>query len=183
MHKEEALLLLFAGEVDLMLPTIQVSDGSQYTHLQAGQFVYYPSNFAHTLQTTSQTPANYLIFKWHGSAKKKKSELSFGHFSMFQPVKDSEIKYGFTPRLVFEGPTAYLQKLHCHTSTLMPGAGYKPHSDMYDVAIVILEGEVETLGERAGPYSVIFYAAGKPHGMQNPGTAAAKYIVFEFHTR
>jgi len=183
MHKEEELLLLLTGEVELLLPTIQASDGSQYRHLKSGQFVYYPSNFAHTLQTTSETPATYLMFKWHAGVKKKKSELAFRHFSMFHPEKDFEIKYGFTPRLVFEGPTAYLQKLHCHTSTLTPGAGYKPHADIYDVAIVILEGEVETLGERVGPYSVIFYAAGKLHGMQNPGTAVAKYIVFEFHTK
>ena len=55
-----------------------------------------------------------------------------------------------------------------------------PHVDNYDVAIVVLEGEVETLGKRVGPYGAIFYAAGIPHSMSNPGQDAAKYIVFEF---
>jgi len=59
--------------------------------------------------------------------------------------------------------------------------GYEPHGDDYDVSIVILEGEVETLGKRVGPHSVIYYAAREPHGMYNPGEVAAKYIVFEFH--
>ena len=64
-----------------------------------------------------------------------------------------------------------------------PGAGYAAHEDSYDVAIIVLEGEVETLGKRAKPFDVIFYAEGEPHGMENPGDKVAKYIVFEFHGR
>ena len=30
---------------------------------------------------------------------------------------------------------------------------------------------------------MIFYAAGEPHGMSNPGRVTAKYVVFEFHGR
>ena len=51
------------------------------------------------------------------------------------------------------------------------------------MAIVVLEGEVETLGKRVGPHGVIFYAAGEPHGMRNAGNVIARYIVFEFHER
>lgn len=181
MHQEEELLLLLSGEVDLILPDRQNPNGNQRRCLKPGQFVYYPSSFAHTLQTTSEAPANYLMFKWHADSKENDSALAFGHFNMFDPVEDSEVKDGFCPRLVFEGSTAYLQKLQCHTSTLTPGAGYDPHIDAYDVAIIILEGEVETLGERVGPHSVIFYAAGEPHGMHNPSGEIAKYVVFEFH--
>ena len=74
-----------------------------------------------------------------------------------------------------------LAEAHCHASTLPAGEGYRPHIDHYDVAIVVLEGEVETLGERVGPHGVIFYAAGEPHGMRNPGQTVARYVVFEFH--
>src|SRR3972149_5461624 len=111
------------------------------------------------------------------------SMLTFGHFNMFEAMDDSEIEDGFCPRLVFEGPTVHLRKLHCHSSTLTPGAGYDPHIDAYDVAIVVIEGEVETLGESVGPNSVIFYPGGEPHGMYNPGKTIAKYVVFEFHKR
>jgi hypothetical protein len=51
------------------------------------------------------------------------------------------------------------------------------------VAIVVLEGEVATLGKRVGPHSVIFYRSGEPHGIRNPGESLAKYVVFEFHGR
>ncbi|MGI9553392.1 MAG: cupin domain-containing protein [Thermodesulfobacteriota bacterium] len=180
-HEDEELLLLLAGEVDLILPHVQTPNGDQRRRMKAGQFVYYPAQFAHTLQTVSEHPANYLMFKWDTDSTETDSPLAFGHFNLFDPTEDSEFEDGFYPHLLFEGPTACLQKLHCHTSTLTPGAGYDPHIDAYDVGIVVLEGEVETLGERVGPHSVIFYPAGEPHGMRNPGEGIAKYVVFEFH--
>ena len=88
---------------------------------------------------------------------------------------------GWSQHVLFEGQTQHLRTLHSHTSTLSPGAGYNEHCDPYDVAIVVMEGEIETLGRREGPHSVIFYAAGEPHGMSNPGTVVTKYVVFEFH--
>jgi hypothetical protein len=47
----------------------------------------------------------------------------------------------------------------------------------------VLEGTLETLGTKVGQDSVIFYAAGEPHGMRNVGDVPAVYLVFEFHGR
>jgi quercetin dioxygenase-like cupin family protein len=180
-HKEEELLLLLAGEVEIILRDSQTPKKAQRKRLKPGHFVYYPAHFAHTLQTVSEDPANYLMFKWYTDPTESGSPLPFGHFNLFDHTDVSAIEHGFCPRLVFEGPTAYMRKLQCHISTLTPGAGYEPHIDAYDVAIVVLEGEVETLGERVVPHSVIFYPAGEPHGMRNSGETIAKYVVFEFH--
>jgi mannose-6-phosphate isomerase-like protein (cupin superfamily) len=180
-HKEEELLLLLAGEVDLILPDVQTPNGDHRKRLRVGQFVYYPAHFPHTLETVSVEPANYLMFKWYTDATEIASPLAFGHFNISDYLENSEVQDGFRPRLVFEGPTACLRKLHCHVSTLLPGAGYEPHIDAYDVAIIVLEGEVETLGERVAPHNVSFYPAGVPHGMRNHAEAIAKYVVFEFH--
>jgi hypothetical protein len=87
---------------------------------------------------------------------------------------------GLASRLVFEGPTAFLTRFHCHVSKLAAGGGYQPHADPYDVGIVLLEGEVETLGRRVEPRAVIAYQAGAAHGMRNVGDTAATYLVFEF---
>jgi quercetin dioxygenase-like cupin family protein len=182
-HKEEEILLLFSGELDLILPDLHDMNKSPRMQLKPGHFAYYPSHFTHTIQTISEAPANYLIFKWQNDLKKYISALGFGSFHMFDHLGGSEVKKGFSIHLVFEGRTSCLQKLQCHTSTLTPGAGYEPHIDAYDVAIIVLEGEVETLGKRVGPQSVIFYASGVPHGMSNPGETVAKYIVFEFHNQ
>jgi quercetin dioxygenase-like cupin family protein len=181
-HNEEEILLLLHGEVELILPEVQPHNTNQRIHLKTGEFVYYPAHFAHTLQTVSEEPANYLMFKWQNHTRDETSPLAFGRFSMIDSSKDIDVEEGFRTRLVFQGSTAYLRKLHCHTSTLTPGSGYDFHIDAYDVAIIVMEGEVETLGERAGPHSVIFYPAGEPHGMHNPGDKVAKYVVFEFHS-
>jgi quercetin dioxygenase-like cupin family protein len=180
-HDEEEVLLLLAGEVDLLLPEAPTAGGSQRRRLGPGQFVYYPAHFPHTLETVSEKPANYVMFKWYAGRTHNASPLGFGQFNILDHLADSDAGPGFCPSLVFDGPTAHLRKLHCHTSVLAPSAGYEPHVDAYDVAIIVLEGEVETLGERVGSTSVIFYPAGEPHGMYNPGKTAAKYVVFEFH--
>ena len=47
--------------------------------------------------------------------------------------------------------------------------------------MLILEGEVETMGAKAGPNTVVFYPGGQLHDMHNTGSVPAKYLVFEFH--
>jgi quercetin dioxygenase-like cupin family protein len=180
-HNEEELLLLLAGEVDLILPAQKRITGSERKRLRPGQFVYYPANFAHTLETISQTPANYLMFKWLAGSSGAHSRLPFGQFDASSGPPDTSAEAGFRMHVLFEGATDYLHKLHCHASTLAPGAGYEPHADPYDVGIVVLEGEIETLGKRATAHDVIFCTAGEFHGMRNTGDCTVKYIVFEFH--
>lgn len=181
-HREEELLLLLAGEVDLFLPDSMPNNTATSLTLKPGQFVYYPAGFAHTLHTSSDIAANYLMFKWHGSGAETGKTLSFDRFDMsISPGGAEPEGKGFQPQTVFSGKTVYLKMLQCHVSTLSPGTGYAPHADVYDVAAVVLKGEVETLGVRAKPYDTIYYAAGEPHGMRNPGSTAALYVVFEFH--
>lgn len=178
-HREEELLILLQGELDVILPDAAGEDRRK--HLKAGQFIYYPAQFSHTIQTTSREAANYVMFKWHGQEAETNRPLAFGQWEIFDGREEAGSGDGFCPRPIFEGATAYLRKLHGHASTLGPGAGYEPHVDAYDVGILVLEGEVETLGERVQPHGVIFYRAGEPHGIRNPGSAIAKYLVFEFH--
>ena len=64
---------------------------------------------------------------------------------------------------------------------LAPSDGYEPHADQHDVAIIVFEGELETLGEKVSPHDVIFYRSGDLHGMVNNGDTTAVYAVFEFH--
>ena len=181
-HPEEELLLMLSGELALFVPDEKNSQKITLVCVKPLQVLFYPAGFAHTIKTISAEPANYLMLKWHNKFRADSSALSFGSFNLSASMTDATIEEGFCPRLVFEGPTAYLKKLRCHVTTLAPQAGYSPHKDPYDVVIVVLEGEVETLGQRAGPHSVIFYAGGELHGMHNPShTTTARYVVFEFH--
>ena len=177
-HIEEELLFLLDGEVELDLPEIQAPEARP--RLIPGEFVYYPAHFLHTLTTVSAQPANYLMLKWDAPATAPRASIPYGRYRAFDDPATS-MPEGFTARTIFEGPTAHLRKLHCHASTLTPGAGYDPHADAYDVAIIVLEGEVESLGRRVGPFAVLFYREGELHGMRNPGSTIARYLVVEFH--
>jgi quercetin dioxygenase-like cupin family protein len=180
-HEEEELLLLLSGAADLILPDQPSADGGHRWRLEPGQFVYYPAHFPHTLEAVSEEPANYLMFKWHADATGTPSTLRFGRYDVADATAEDGGQKGFVPRMVFQGPTNWLRKLRCHVSTLTPGAGYEPHIDAHDVALVVFDGEIETLGQRVRPHGVVFCPAGELHGMRNPGNVTARYLVFEFH--
>ena len=88
-------------------------------------------------------------------------------------------------RKFFEGPTATLDLLECHASTLNPGATNhvilrRPH----DEVIIIKEGTIEAFVKdkwvRVGPGSVIFNAADDLQAMRNVGDSPATYHVIMF---
>jgi quercetin dioxygenase-like cupin family protein len=182
-HKEEELLIMLSGEADII--TVDATGRTVDTaRAVSGSIVYHCAHRKHTIQVTGPVPAVYLIFKWTGnSGGNREASLKS---SIFQGAgvsdKPVSLSAGRSVRtVIFESPTLYLRKLRCHISTLQPGAGYPPHIDTYDVAILTLSGTVETLGRQIGPSSVIFYAAGEPHGMKNAGPDTARYMVMEFH--
>lgn len=85
-------------------------------------------------------------------------------------------------RKFFEGPTATLDELECHASTLNPGAtNHVILERPNDEVIIVKEGAIEAYtGEkwvRVGPGSVIFNAANTPQSMRNPGPGPATYHV------
>jgi uncharacterized cupin superfamily protein len=178
-HPEEELLLLLAGAVDLVLPNA----AEKRIRLRPGEFVYYPAQFLHTIESAGEEPANYLMLKWRDASENVGPQLAFEKFDVFAREAGHQAGVGWRAGRLFEGATAYLTKLHSHVSVLEPGAGYEPHADAHDVAMILFEGEVETLGQRVQPYGVISHSAGQLHGIRNVGAAPAKYLVFEFHGR
>jgi len=90
-------------------------------------------------------------------------------------------------RDVFDGPTATLDKAHCHITTLKPGENSgEPRKHLQEEFIVIKEGSIEAThdgkSETIGPGSVIFFAANAVTRLRNAGTTPATYIVFYFYT-
>ena len=101
-----------------------------------------------------------------------------------------EIKTNATgsSRKFFEGPTADMEVLECHASTLNPGAANHPILKRpNDEVIIVKEGTIEAfVGDkwvRVGPGSVIFNAANVPQSMRNPGDGPATYHVIMFRPR
>lgn len=90
-------------------------------------------------------------------------------------------------RQVFRGPTATLEELEVHITTLNPGErSHPPHKHPNEEMIMIKEGTVETLSKdewkRVGPGSVILNGSNDVHDLRNVGSKPATYFVMNWHT-
>ncbi|TDU63209.1 Cupin domain-containing protein [Prosthecobacter fusiformis] len=100
------------------------------------------------------------------------------------PVKVSEKGES---RRVLRAPTATLDELECHVTTLNPGQeAHPPHQHPDEELIIVKEGTVESLvnGELkiVGPGSVIFQAANQMHSIRNAGDTPATYHVIKWNS-
>jgi quercetin dioxygenase-like cupin family protein len=179
-HPEEELLIVLDGEAEIVLADDASGRHARTERLTAGSFSYYPSGQHHTIRNAATQPVTYLMFKWIAapSGAPRPLDTRIVHAASVQPPAGVN---GFGATRVFEQGTAYLRRLHCHLSVVQPGGGYDSHVDAHDVAIVVLSGRIETLGEVVGPCGVVYCGAGTPHGLTNPGDEPARYLVFEFH--
>lgn len=90
-------------------------------------------------------------------------------------------------RAVFDGPTATVDKLHCHITTLNPGQNSgEPRKHLQEEIIIVKEGTVEATvdgrTETASTGSVIFFAANAVTRLRNAGTGPATYYVMYYFT-
>ena len=173
-----------AGALTMELSTADATGATTSHRLSAHDLAYYPRHgVRHTLTNAGQAPLTYLMFKWRGIRAAQRSQLLthriFSSAEVFGAVSKREAS--FRTELLFEGETEYLRTLHCHVSEVAPGGGYAEHIDAHDVAILLLSGEVETLGQTASAPSVIYYAGGQKHGLSNNSESVARYLVIEFH--
>ncbi|HEV2214712.1 MAG TPA: cupin domain-containing protein [Terracidiphilus sp.] len=94
--------------------------------------------------------------------------------------------YG-SARPFFSAPTATLENLELHVTTLNPGQQpHAPHRHPNEEMLIVREGAVEALSngtwKPAGPGSVIFNASNQLHGVRNRGTVPAVYHVINWKT-
>ena len=90
-------------------------------------------------------------------------------------------------REIFDAPTATLERLRCHATTVRVGeASHAAHRHPEEELIFVKEGTLEVSIEgkvqTAGPGSVIFYASNELHGMRNGGEVPATYYVLRWHS-
>jgi quercetin dioxygenase-like cupin family protein len=101
-------------------------------------------------------------------------------------IKATPTKIGST-RKFFQAPTATLDELECHVTTLNPGeTPHPPHKHPDEEVIIVKEGTVESLVngqlKRVGPGSVIFQASNQLHSIRNVGSTQAVYHVFKWNS-
>lgn len=100
------------------------------------------------------------------------------------PVKPSKVG---AYRKVCQAPTATLDELECHITTLNPGqSAHPPHRHPDEELLIVKEGKVEALvaGDwvKLGPGSVIFQAANIDHAIRNAGEVPATYHVIKWNS-
>lgn len=121
-----------------------------------------------------------------GAAMHAKSDVLGSHVFDWNDLKVVPTKTGST-RKVVQQPTATLDELEIHVTTLNPGeTPHAPHKHPDEELVIVKEGTVESLvnGElkRVGPGSVIFQAANQPHSIRNVGTTPATYHVIKWNS-
>jgi quercetin dioxygenase-like cupin family protein len=99
-------------------------------------------------------------------------------------ISATQTKVG-SVRSFFRAPTATLDELELHVTTLNVGeASHPPHQHPNEELVIVKEGTVEALvnGEwkKVGPGSVIFNASNQLHGIRNAGTVPATYHVINW---
>lgn len=90
-------------------------------------------------------------------------------------------------RSLVRQPTATLDELEMHVTTLNPGlASHPPHTHPNEELVIVREGTVEVLSggawKRIGPGSVVFNASNSPHALRNVGETPATYHVINWKT-
>lgn len=182
-HAEDELIVPIESKLDVLTTD---SRGPLTEHVSPGKVVFNAAEQTHAISRLSDERASYLVLKWKSRAPQPfEAALGSAVFD-FHKLHRHQLKGEMRPfkaDTIFEGATRSLRKLHSHASTLAPGAGYPEQEDPIDIAMVLVRGQVETLGQQASAPAVLFYPAGRPHGLQNVGDEPAQYVVFEFHGR
>jgi quercetin dioxygenase-like cupin family protein len=98
------------------------------------------------------------------------------------PVKPTKVG---SVRSFFSTPTATLENLELHVTTLNPGESpHPPHRHPNEEMLIIRQGTVETLSngvwKQVGPGSVIFNGSNQLHGLKNVGADQAVYHVINW---
>jgi XRE family transcriptional regulator, regulator of sulfur utilization len=90
-------------------------------------------------------------------------------------------------RRVVRAPTATLDELESHITTLDPGQSpHPPHQHPNEELIIVKEGSVEAFVEGtwvpASAGSTIFFASNHPHTVRNVGKTRATYHVINWRS-
>jgi XRE family transcriptional regulator, regulator of sulfur utilization len=90
-------------------------------------------------------------------------------------------------RQIVRGPTATLDELEIHATTLNPGQmSHQPHQHPNEEVVILQTGELEAFSngktQRLGPGSVIFNASNQLHSVKNVGSTPATYHVINWTT-
>ncbi|MCI0622523.1 MAG: hypothetical protein L0387_12830 [Acidobacteria bacterium] len=185
-HDDEEIIIPLVGDVDILRAAAADSNETKEERVGYGRLVYHTSGLPHTIRAVGPGPSGYLVLRWSAPASKGTPEGSVPPRSFdlrevlaAQPAATE----GRSRTLIFEGPTRLLRRLHAHASFAHLGEGSAPHRDPHDVAVVVLQGAMETTSGRVEAPGIIFHPAGRTHFLRSVGLQPARYLAIEFLER
>jgi len=124
--------------------------------------------------------ATFILLGASGQTKPTLPSTAFDWNAM--QVRESKVG---SSRQIVRAPTATLDELEMHVTTLNPGqTSHPPHQHPNEELIIIKEGTVEALvngdWKKVGVGSVIFQASNQLHGIRNVGAGPATYHVINW---
>ena len=185
-HEDEEIIVPFVGDVDILRGRAADSTETQDERIGYGRLVYHTSSLPHTIRAVGPGPSGYLVLRWSAPASEGTPDgaVSAQSFDFGKPLAaEPSATEGRSRTLIFEGPTRLLHRLHAHVSFARPGEGSPPHQDPHDVAVIVIEGAVETTSGRVEAPGIIFHPAGRTHFLRSIGTQPARYLAIEFLKR
>jgi mannose-6-phosphate isomerase-like protein (cupin superfamily)/quercetin dioxygenase-like cupin family protein len=179
-HLDEELLVVMSGAAELVFARSGRDDDPTIFDAPAGSAIYYPPFQHHTIRNASSEPVRYAMLRWRSPAVSAMPHLR-PRFVPCAWLKSDASSGAVSMRNLFEGPSAFLGKLHGHVTRIEPGGGYAAHRDAHDVSIFLIEGTIAVLGNTIAAPAVVFFPAGELHDMKAVGPEPANYMVWEFH--
>ena len=141
----------------------------------------------HGIWNAGETEASYYIIKWRTDEKPNMERAKQSGGSKFYDWNDIEFKTTSKGgrRHFMERPTALLEDLEMHVTTLNPGVmSHGEHVHDAEEIILVIKGEVEEsingTKHRVGPGSLILLMDDVPHGIQNVGEGQCEYFAFKW---
>lgn len=179
-HLDEEILVILEGEADIVIADSEDDSRPRVEQMRPGDMVYYPSYQFHTIRCSGEAPVTYFMYRWNAPVRPNDEVLGL---TICRGLKTRALETSkqFDTSLVLEGRTGLLDLLHVHLSEAKPSGGYAEHQDQHDVALLLFEGTVKTLGREVTAPAVVLYPAMSPHGLSGAGETAARYLVVEFH--
>jgi mannose-6-phosphate isomerase-like protein (cupin superfamily) len=179
-HLDEEILVVMSGAAELVVARSAGDDAPMIFDAPAGSAIYHPPFQRHTIRNASSEPVRYAMLRWRSPGLSEMPHLR-ARFVPCSWLKSDASSDTVSMRNLFEGPSAFLGKLHGHVTRIASGGGYAAHRDAHDVSIFLIEGTIAVLGNTIAAPAVVFFPAGEVHDMKAVGPEPAKYMVWEFH--
>ncbi|MDX1285424.1 MAG: cupin domain-containing protein, partial [Draconibacterium sp.] len=141
----------------------------------------------HGIWNAGNTKASYYIIRWKTGENPNLSRAKNSGGSKFYDWNGIEFKTTKKGgrRQFMQRPTALLEELEMHVTTLNPGiTSHGEHVHESEEIILVIKGEVEEsingTKHRVGPGSLILLIDDVPHGIRNVGEGECEYFAFKW---